>query len=382
MCISPGSFAGTVLVVDSTLRDGEQAPGIAFSVKEKLQLAEYLADAGVNEIETPIPSGGEDELQINRELIERGFPVLTFCRARIEDLDAASDCGAFRVHISFPVSDRMLKVFGLNEAWLMRAVAEMGALCRERYDFYSAGMLDASRAGDARCAVFAEAVREAGFKRLRYADTLGIQFPRDVTYAIRRLSAAGLPLEYHGHNDLGLATANGLAAVEGGAAAVSSTVLGIGERAGNMAMEEFAMALHFSLSASAGKTSIRLDRLGEICARTAELCGRRIAPDKPVVGSAVFTHESGIHTAALMKDQTAFQPFSPELVGGVSSGVVFGATSGRHALADGFSSLGIAIGEEDLLEFLAWMRRQARQEKKSYELKDLEQLYGKYQQQG
>ncbi len=378
MRISSSSSTGKVLVVDSTLRDGEQAPGIAFSYDEKLALARLLYESGVDEIETPIPSGGEDEFRLNRELNSRKIPALTFCRARREDIDAAEACGARRVHISFPVSDRMLKIFGMNHGWLLDTIGETGRLCSDRFEFFSAGMLDASRAGMQRCLGFSEAAREAGFMRIRYADTLGIQFPGEVAKVFASLSFVGLPLEYHGHNDFGLALANGLAAVEGGAAAVSATVLGIGERAGNLALEEFATALHFS---GKGRTGIQLDKLIPLCRKTAEFSHREIPSDKPIAGSAVFQHESGIHTAALIRDESILQPFSPELVGGGGSTLVFGATSGSHALEEAFTSLGIEAGHEDILGFLVWLRSKARQEKRSYSVNDLEHLYGDYKQQ-
>ncbi len=378
MRISSSSSTERVSVVDSTLRDGEQAPGIAFTFAEKLALAELLYETGVDEIETPIPSGGDDEFRLNRELNSRNLPALTFCRARREDLDAADACGARRVHVSFPVSDRMLKIFGMNNTWLMDTLAETGQICRGRFEYFSVGMLDASRAGIKRCIEFAEAARAAGFMRIRYADTLGIQFPGEVSDAIRRLYLVGLPLEYHGHNDLGLALANGLAAVDGGASTVSVTVLGIGERAGNLALEEFATALHFSGKHSSG---IQLDKLIPLCRKTAEYSGRDIPSDKPIAGSAVFQHESGIHTAALIRDESVFQAFSPELVGGAGSTLVFGATSGSHALVEAFTSLGIDAGIEDIHGFLVWLRQKARQEKRSYSVHDLEYLYGDYKQQ-
>ncbi|WP_319560567.1 hypothetical protein [Marispirochaeta sp.] len=214
--------------------------------------------------------------------------------------------------------------------------------------------------------------------RMRYADTLGSMFPWEVETAVTCLSSSGLPLEFHAHNDLGLAGANSLSAVRAGAAAVSGTILGIGERAGNLALEEFVVALQLS---GLGRSRIKHTSLGALCSLTARLSGRDIPPDKPIAGSSVYSHESGIHAAAMLRDPECFQMIDPEKLGLEKGKTVFGVSSGRHALAACLESWGIHLEGSHITRFLCWLRSKARSEKRSYDSESMESLYEEFKQQ-
>ena len=362
-------------MIDSTLRDGEQAPGVAFSLEEKLELAGLLVEAGIDELEIGILASGSAEERLAKELTDRGFPVLPFCRARIEDIEPALKSGAGRIHISFPVSDRMLKLFGRNDRWLMSKVAEFGRLCSDEGIFCSAGMLDASRAYENRILRFAEAAREAGFGRVRFADTLGILNPWEVEDAIRRLARVDLPLEFHAHNDLGLATANALAAVRGGASVISGTLLGLGERAGNLALEEFVTVLTLT---AFGQVRLDAKQLWPLCTAAARFSGRLVPADKPIVGDAIFQHESGIHAAGIAREAGSFEAYSPRLVGRPDGETVFGVTSGRRGLQAALEKYGIDPEPDELARFLFWVRERARSRKCSYTALQMESLYAEF----
>ena len=370
----PDSAKTHITLIDSTLRDGEQAPGVAFREEEKRVLAAGLRDAGIDELEVGV-FDPEVATPPPASLLAAGVPLLGFCRARGEDIAAALAVGIGRVHISFPVSDRLLALFGRDEAWLMESIAALGEYCRDRAAFFSAGLLDASRAGRPRLLAAAEAIREAGFGRLRIADTLGLLDPWETGDLVRQVALVGVPVEFHAHNDLGLATANALAAVRAGAAAVSGTLLGLGERAGNLALEEFIPALILS---GAGKVRFDATRLWELCRTAAQMSGRAVPPGKPVVGSAAFTHESGIHTAGIVHDAGCFEPFSPRLVGRPPGATVYGVSSGRRGVGAALKEFGCEPDPAVLGGFVAWLKRRAVAEKRSFEANDLEELYAAF----
>lgn len=283
-----------IYIIDSTLRDGEQAPGVAFCRRDKLQLSEMLAEAGV------------------------------------DDLAAAATLGTHGVHISFPVSAPLLKTIGKDESWVFETLEKLvPQACRE-FEQVSVGALDATRADVKWIWHFAEAAASLGAMRLRIADTVGIASPVQVMRLVRliRAAAKGMVVEFHGHNDLGMATANALSAVQAGAQAVSVTVNGLGERAGNAPLEEIALALPLAAGASC---RIKPENLQALCSFVARHSGRSIPPDKPVTGSLIFTHESGIHRHGLLQNDLSYQPYPPQTVG-CRTRLHAGKHSGRRAL--------------------------------------------------
>jgi len=354
-----------VHLIDSTLRDGEQAPGVVFSRADKLEIATAIAAAGIPELEAGTPAIDEEERADLWAIVELRLNcwVTAWCRATALDLDYAASCAVDSVHISFPVSPILFGALGKDEDWLWRSLAELVGRARDRFRYVSVGAQDASRADMTLLDRFVLAARDAGADRVRVADTVGIWNPRQAWRSFRRLrklAGSRLALEFHGHNDLGMATANTVSAIEGGADAASVTVNGLGERAGNAALEEVAMALGHTLGRDAG---VDTSRLSSLCELVANRAGRSIHRAKPIAGADAFRHESGIHTAALLKNPAAYQPFPCEEVGRVREDFVLGKHSGSAGVQSLLAASGVSVPAALCPEILSAVRRSARARK-------------------
>lgn len=332
-------------IIDSTLRDGEQAPGVVFTLEEKLRIASLLEDCGVKEVEVGTPAIGEDEIRVIREIVQAGFRFDKLCwaRAKESDIEESARTGANRINISFSVSDIQLSAMGRNTNWVMKQIRPMIAFARQRFDFVAIGAQDASRANRDFLDEFIAACLAEGVDRIRLADTVGILNPFSTAQLFSSVCEKFpfVDFEFHGHNDLGMATANSVSALLYGAQSVSATINGLGERAGNACVEEIAAAMKISSGINCG---IHLSHIQELCRFVAQASSKPIYPSKPIVGEMVCRHESGIHCRSLLKDEMAYQPFLSSEIG-KSTEMVIGRHSGGQTIRHFLEKQQISVNE-------------------------------------
>ena len=333
-----------VWTIDTTLRDGEQTPGVCFHRADKLAIAQALDDAGINELEVGTPIMGSRVQEDIRRIVDLGLGcrLSVWCRAHVDDLAAAARCRVAGVHFSFPVSAIHLAALNRDRTWVLSQLERLVRAARRDFDCITIGAQDATRADPGFLMEFARRVKATDVQRLRLADTVGIGRPATVVQLVVKLKQAvpDLDLEFHGHNDTGMATANALSALEAGARAVSATVNGLGERAGNTALEQVAMALHLHPDLDC---AMETKALLSLCRLVARAAGQPIAPAQPVVGQRVFAHESGIHCHAMLKDDRAYEPFAPSKAGHQNRLYVLGAHSGTTAIRHLLGQAGIRV---------------------------------------
>jgi homocitrate synthase NifV len=277
------------------------------------------------------------------------------------------------VHLSLPVSGIHLRTLGKSRTWVHEQLDELVPLAKRWFDYVSIGAQDASRCPPKQLVECVRRARRAGADRVRISDTVGIWDPLRTHAIVSALIpvAEGMDLGFHAHNDLGMATANAIAAVQAGAGCIDVTVNGLGERAGNAALEQVVMAAETSLQQDTGINRRRLTALSRTVAETSN---RSLPPDQPIVGENVFRHESGIHVHAMLKDERTYQPFSAETVGQTGCEYVIGKHSGTSSLRQALAERNIELSPEQSRQLLARVREQACQRSGGFTIEDITAL--------
>jgi homocitrate synthase NifV len=365
----------TVIVNDTTLRDGEQTAGVAFNAEEKIEIARSLSAAGVPEMEIGIPVVGSEEKAVIAAIAKLGLQsrLIVWGRMHNADLSAMTGCGVHMVNLSIPVSDLQLKYkLGRDRNWMLNTIARYVAEACEMGMEVCVGGEDSSRADMDILLQVVETAQLAGARRFRFADTLGLLDPFTTYQRIRKLKeSTDLEIEMHAHNDLGMATANTVAAVVAGATHINTTVNGLGERAGNAPMEEAVMALRHLYGI---ETGIDTRRFPAISSLVANASGRPVPLNKSIVGEAVFTHSSGIHVDGLLKNVANYQGFDPAEVGREHR-LVLGKYSGSKSVLQAYGQIGIKLNPDQAKSILTLIREHAVETKTSPTSEDLRRFY-------
>jgi 2-isopropylmalate synthase len=347
-----------VLIFDTTLRDGEESPGATMQPEQRLRIAEMLADARVDCIEAGFPAASPMTAASVAEIARRvrGTRIAAVARCTYTDIEAAAialaDAAAPRIHVVVATSDLHLsKKLRITREAALERITDSVRFARRFTDDIEFSAEDASRSDlDFVADAFSAAIR-AGATTVSFPDTVGYATPDDITAAIATIRAKtdgieNVTLSIHTHNDLGLATANALAAVKAGARQVECTINGIGERAGNCALEEIVAAFYVRRDVLPYRSGMRLERLAELSRAVAEATRMPVQKNKAIVGANAFAHESGIHQDGILKDRRTYEILDAAIVGAKTL-LTISRNSGRHAIVAKARELGCAIDEPE-----------------------------------
>lgn len=381
-------MSARIKIFDTTLRDGEQSPGCSMNMSEKLRMAEQLDALGVDVIEAGFAIASPGDFQAVKSIagVVKNATVASLARALDKDIEVAYEAvkGAVkpRIHVFLATSDIHMeyKLKMTREEVLKRtfdAVSYAKSLC----DDIEFSAEDASRSDpDFLCKVLGEAIK-AGATTVNIPDTVGYAVPDEygelISYIIKNVKGIEkVDVSVHCHNDLGMATANSLAAVKAGATQVECTVNGIGERAGNTALEEVVMALYTRKNFFDAECGVDTTQIFKSSKLLSMITGVKVQPNKAIVGENAFAHEAGIHQHGVLANKKTYEIMTPESIGLSENKMVLGKHSGKHALSDRLRSLGLTVTDEALAEIFDEFKKLADRQK-SVSDRDIEALVHK-----
>jgi 2-isopropylmalate synthase len=341
-----------IRILDTTLRDGEQTPGVSLTPEDKIEIARQLGKLGVDVIEAGFPSSSEGERKVVKEIVKLGLnsEICALSRATKGDIDAALDCNVDLVHVFIPTSEVQMKyAVNLTHEQVLASAVESIEYVKKHGVRCEFSPMDATRSEMPFLKKICQAAQDAGMDSLNLPDTVGIMIPKSTIKFVEEIkSVVDVPISIHCHDDFGLAVANSLAAVEAGAVQVHVAVNGLGERAGNASLEEVVMALHVLYKY---KTGINSRLIYSTSRMVSSLTGIAVQANKALVGENAFAHESGIHTRGVAEKPLTFEPIDPALVGRTRK-LVAGKLAGTRGIKAELEEVGIHPSEEQLKEIV------------------------------
>jgi 2-isopropylmalate synthase len=367
-----------VLIFDTTLRDGEQSPGATMSHDEKLEIAGLLDEMGVDIIEAGFPIASDGDFAAVKAIAQasRNSVICGLARANLTDIDrcweAVRHARQPRIHTFIGTSPLHRDITALTQDQMIERIQATVAHARNLCDNVQWSPMDATRTEhDYLCRVVETAIK-AGATTINIPDTVGYTAPRESAHLIRMLlervpGADAVTFATHCHNDLGMATANALAAVEAGARQIECTINGLGERAGNTALEEVVMALRVRNDIMPYRTGIDTTKIMNLSRRVAQVSGFAVQFNKAVVGKNAFLHESGIHQDGVLKNVQTFEIMRPEDIGLTAKNIAMGKHSGRAALRAKLAELGYELGDNQLKDVFVRFKALADRKKEVYD---------------
>ena len=350
--MTPNKPPTLIRILDTTLRDGEQTPGVSLTADDKIEIARQLSKLGVDVIEAGFPSSSEGEKKVVRDIAHADLTseICALSRATKGDIDAALSCDVDLIHVFIPTSPVQMKyAVNLTEEQVLASTIESIGYVKKHGVKCEFSPMDATRSELPFLKKVCKDAQDAGMDTLNVPDTVGIMIPKTTAKLIEELkTVVSVPISIHCHDDFGLAVANSLAAVESGATQVHVAVNGLGERAGNTSLEEIVTALHVIYKY---KTGVNTRLLYSTSRMVASLTGIAVQANKAIVGENAFAHESGIHTRGVTEQPLTFEPISPELVGRTRK-LVAGKLAGTRGIKAELGEIGIYPTEEQLKEIV------------------------------
>ena len=341
-----------IRIFDTTLRDGEQSPGVSLTFDDKIEIAKQLALLGVDSIEAGFPASSDGEKKVVKEIVRQKLDteIIALSRCNRKDIEAAIEADVPAIHVFIPTSPVQMKyAVNMTPKQVIAAAVDSIEYVKKHGLICEFSPMDATRTQPAFLKKICQAAEKAGMDRLNVPDTVGIMLPRTMGKLIEDLTkVVKTPISVHCHDDFGMAVANSLAAVEAGATQVHSTINGLGERAGNASLEEIVMALHMLYKL---KTNVNTRLLYSTSRMVSALTGLQVQANKAIVGENAFAHESGIHTRGVTVKPLTFEPIKPETVGRTRK-LVAGKLAGTRGIKAELGEIGIHPSDEQLKEIV------------------------------